>query len=104
MFRGPVIAAMYATITVDSEDAVRFWTAVSTGIGLTSIDEPAARLRQILQALIISGGHQTSGKKITVGEESVYRVCLHAWNRFRENGVFGTTLRPTSLKSRPKLK
>ena len=105
MFRGSVVAALYATFNVDKDDALRFWKAVATGVGFESEREPAARLRQMLQNLHVHGGQQVrSGnqrKKPSVGQESMYRACLHAWNKFRQHGAFEQVLRPLALKSRP---
>jgi len=104
MFRGPVVAALYATFTIDDEDAQTFWQAVATGVGFESETEPAARLRQTLVNTTIHGGHLHRGSKVRLGAEEVYRACLHAWNRYREGATFQQALRPTMLKSRPKVK
>ena len=101
MFRGPVVAALYATFSVDKVDAERFWKAVATGVGFESENEPAARLRQTLKNANLGGGVLQSGPKARIGQEDMYRVCLHAWNRYRNDGSFRATLRPTVLKSRP---
>ncbi len=105
MFRGPVIAALYATFSVDAEDALVFWKAVATGVGFESENEPAARLRQMLQNLHVHGGQavrtNSQKKKPSVGQEPMYRACVHAWNRYRQNGTFEQGLRPNVLKSRP---
>jgi hypothetical protein len=103
MFRGPVVAALYATFMVDEEDAEQFWRAVATGVGFESEAEPAARLRQMLKNISVGGGMTERGKN-RLSSEEVYRVCLHAWNRFREGATFQQALRPTVLKSRPKVK
>ena len=104
MFRGPVVAALYATFAVDHEDAVRFWQAVATGVGFENESEPAARLRQMLKNVIIGGSMTLKGSKNLIGSENVYRACLHAWNRYREGGNFGQALKPTVLASRPTVK
>lgn len=104
MFRGPVVAALYATFVVDEEDAEQFWRAVATGVGFESETEPAARLRQTLKSVTVGGGVFRSGPKTRIGQEDLYRACLHAWNRYRDGGSFQATLRPTVLKSRPKVK
>lgn len=104
MFRGPVVAALYATFSSDEENAELFWRAVATGVGFDSEEEPAARLRQMLMNISIGGGLQTRSEKARVGYEQVYRACLHAWNRFQDEGTFSQALRPTTLKSRPKVK
>ena len=103
MFRTPIVAALYATFSVDEEDAERFWRAVATGIGFESEAEPAARLRQTLKSIAIDGGMIQRGKTQLSSEEA-YRVCLHTWNRYREGGSFQMALRPTTLKSRPTVK
>ena len=104
MFRGPVVAALYATFMIDEEDAETFWRAVATGIGFESETEPAARLRQVLKNVAIGGGMSQRGSKGVLGGEDMYRACLHSWNRYREHGEFKAALRPTVLSSRPKLK
>jgi hypothetical protein len=104
VFRGPVVAAMYATFDKDPEDAARFWQAVATGIGFQNESEPAARLRQTLQHSTISGGNIRKGDKAVYGSEDLFRVCLGAWNRFREGDGFRRTLQPTAFKSRPVVK
>jgi len=104
MFRGPVVAAFYATFSVDAVDAERFWRAVATGVGFESEDEPAARLRQLLKNVNIGGGMHQRGSKGALGAEGMYRGCLHAWNRFRTAGEFKAALRPTVLASRPVVK
>lgn len=104
MFRGSVVAALYATFAVDQEDAEKFWQAVATGVGFESESEPAARLRQTLKSINISGGANLRGYKSVLNNEDVYRACLHAWNRYREGKNFHSPLRPTILKSRPVVK
>jgi len=104
MFRGPVVAALYATFAVDEEDAQQFWRAVATGVGFESESEPAARIRQTLINSTIHGGRAHRGAKVDMGAEDLYRGCLHAWNRYREGSSFQQSLRPTVLKSRPKVK
>jgi len=104
MFRSPVVAAFYATFSVDVADAERFWQAVATGVGFESEDEPAARLRQMLKSVNIGGGILQRGSKGAIGAENMYRACLHAWNRFRLGGEFKQSLRPTVLASRPAVK
>ncbi len=104
LFRGPVVGALYATFAIDSEDTERFWRAVATGVGIESEAEPAARLRQLLQNSSLGGGSIFRGTKPLMGAEEAYRVCLHAWNRFRAGDIFKGTLRPTKLKSRPEVK
>lgn len=105
MFRGPVVAALYATFSLDPVDAAKFWQAVATGVGFESETEPAARLRQMLQNMQVHGGHVASvgsgKKKPTIGHEPMYRACVHAWNKFRQGGSFEQGLRPHALKSRP---
>ncbi len=103
MFRGTVVAALYATFAVDEEDAGQFWHAVATGVGFESETEPAARLRQTLKNISVGGGMSERGKN-RLSSEEVYRMCLHVWNRYRDSGSFQTALRPTTLKSRPKVK
>jgi hypothetical protein len=104
VFRGPVVAAMYATFDKDSEDAAKFWRAVATGVGFQNESEPAARLRQTLQHSTISGGNIRKGDKAVYGSEDLFRVCLGAWNRFRDGASFGMALQPTKFKSRPVVK
>lgn len=104
MFRGPVVAAMYATFSVDQEDAKRFWHAVATGVGFESKNEPASRLRQLLKDAKISGGVYQQSLKRTLGAEDLYRSCLYSWNGFRAHRIFKATLRPTTIQSRPVVK
>ncbi|MEX0917855.1 MAG: hypothetical protein WDZ93_01745 [Candidatus Paceibacterota bacterium] len=104
MFRGPVVAALYATFAVDGSDAERFWRAVATGVGFESETEPAARLRQMLTNVSIQGSQPVfRGPKSQLGSEEMYRACLHAWNRYRERDSFQQALRPTVLKRRPEV-
>ena len=104
MFRGPVVAALYATFAVDQEDAERFWQAVATGVGFESENEPASRLRQLLKDTKIAGGVYQQSLKRTLGAEDLYRVCLYSWNGFRGHRIFKAALRPTTIQSRPVVK
>ena len=104
MFRGPVVAALYATFVVDQDDAERFWQAVATGVGFESENEPASRLRQLLKDAKISGGVYQQSLKRTLGAEDLYRACLYAWNGFRGHRTFKATLRPTTIQTRPVVK
>jgi len=97
MFRAPVMAAMYETYEVDEGDAEVFWVAVTTGLGLTDENEPAARLRAALQEnTILSRG----GRK-AISRDQMYRVCIQAWNMFRANDVFTRKISPSTAKKRP---
>lgn len=104
MFRGPVVAALYATFDVDADAAYRFWYMVATGLDIPTLTDPAGRLRQLLMTVNLAGGVKIRGAKSLIGAEYLYRACLQAWNRFRDGKDFGQVLRPTVLTSRPAVK
>jgi len=103
MFRGSVVAALYATFEKDAEAAQTFWNSVARGVGYDSENAPASRLNALLRNTIISGGHISRGQKIAVGAEQLYRSCLLAWNKHREGEEMGQYMRPAAYKYRHKV-
>jgi len=85
VFRGPVVGAMFATFDRAPQIALKFWTPVSEGTGITKKSDPRLKLRTLLmQASVDSSGGGNPDIK-NVSQELMYRMCIMAWNAFREN-------------------
>lgn len=100
MMRAPVIAAMFATFQKVPRIAEEFWGVVSTGVGIQSENDPRHRLRNHL--MVFTVGNNSPGKKSQSAEE-MYRVCLSAWNAFRDQKEV-KFFKPSVMVKRPKAK
>lgn len=85
LMRVGVIAAMIATRRANKELADSFWRVVSDGIGITSKDSPAWRLRE---KLIHS---EWASRNTRNGHFVAYSICITWWNCLvtgeKRNGV-----------------
>ena len=97
--RLPVIAAMLATFDKVPTVAPEFWTKVANGLDLSDKNDPRYRLRQFL------GEHSLSTSRISdrtpIDIESMYRVCILCWNKWRKNESMQTAPRTTKERVRP---
>ena len=106
VFRSPTIGAMFATFGADKEASNEFWQAVCSGAGFTSAHDPRLRLRdELLNSNIAVGGRggALKGGKKNVDQEYMLRICLMAWNAFREDREVHV-LRPNRSAHRPVVK
>jgi len=84
IFRGPVVAALFATFHKAPQIAPKFWMPVCDGTGMEKRTDPRLKLRTtLLQAAVGFGGGATSEKK-RVSQEEMFRLCIAAWNAFRQ--------------------
>lgn len=73
MIRVGVIAAIIQTLRKDNKKAITFWTLISDGIGFTSKQDPAYRLREdLLDGLPTIGGSNR--------HKAFYCLCISWWN------------------------
>lgn len=93
--RGPVFAAMLATFDKDMRAGQEFWTAVATGLGLTEESDPRYRLRATLEHTVLHASRHAKRARV-VDEETLYKICLHAWNKWRTGGSCPGVLRAPS--------
>lgn len=84
MFRSPVVAAMFATFDKAPQIAVEFWQPVSDGTGLTMRGDARLKLRNELMQTAVGLGTGARSDKERVTQEFMYRICIAAWNAFRE--------------------
>lgn len=81
MRRGAVVAAMFETFTKVYQPSVDFWTAVRSGIGFDSADDPRLRLRNFL--MTVKMGADAKQRTVKLDGETIYRICINAFNRWR---------------------
>lgn len=82
MWRGPVVAAMFATMSRAPSQFDGFWGAVRDGVGMEDKDDPRLRLRNELMATSLMPEGRSPGK--SVSREKMYRQCIHCWNSWRK--------------------
>ncbi|OHA58085.1 MAG: hypothetical protein A2571_03535 [Candidatus Vogelbacteria bacterium RIFOXYD1_FULL_44_32] len=84
MFRSPVIAAMFAIFNKSPQVAVKFWQPIADGTGIDKKGDPRLKLRnELMRTAVDSGGGSRSDKK-RVSQEYMFRLCINAWNAYRE--------------------
>lgn len=103
--RIPVVAAMFATFHKSAKIAPEFWKPVLDGLGLTSQTDARWKLRTLLQEMAGVGHVRGSSRKarrdrIGIDAESVYRICVSSWNKWRK-GEEVKVLIPTGSRVRP---
>lgn len=83
--RAATMAAMLASFEKAPNVAADFWRSVRDGVGLADKEDPRLVLRNWLMTVNMSGSHSAilSSQAKTVGQEEMYRACIHAWNAFR---------------------
>lgn len=84
MFRSPVVAAMFATFERAPQIAREFWSPVADGTGMTQKGDPRLKLRNELLQTVVGLGVGALSEKRKVTQEHMYRLCLAAWNAYRE--------------------
>lgn len=99
--RAAVVGAMFATFEKSKKAAEEFWVPTVTGIGLNTKTDPRYRLREFMQE---HGHHAALRGKENVSAEQAYRVCLFAWNHWRNNAAVQLLKRPDTSCERPKVK
>lgn len=85
MKRAAVMAAMLATCEKAPQIATEFWRTIRDGLGMQDREDPRLVLRNWLLTSSMSGADGAMGKSKVVGNEEMYRACIHAWNAFRAN-------------------
>jgi hypothetical protein len=92
----PTQAAMLDTFSTDASAAVGFWGGVAEGVNLNR-DCGRWHLREYLIDTALRRKNAGTIKKV-VEDESVYRTCVTAWNRWRR-GEKVASLRPTARRT-----
>jgi len=95
--RFPVISAMFSTFDKVPTVAAEFWNPVGSGIGLERKTDPRLKLRDMLMQASLKA---TQGGKDYVPPETMYRMCVQAWNRWRK-GESVQVLRTTKDRQKP---
>ena len=90
--RSPVMAAMVGSFDKVATKAPEFWQPVADGLGLNKSD-PRYRLREYLQKTVL---HASRGsQRDPVDAETMYRVCVNCWNKWRQGKLMQMTPRST---------
>lgn len=79
--RSSVLGAMFSTFESSEAKSNEFWTPVCDGVGLMARTDARWALRNYLTTHSMS----SVGGSETVGPETMYRVCINAWNHWRRN-------------------
>ena len=98
MRKAPVMAAMLATYDKLPSRAHEFWEPVATGLGFTSKSDARYRLRDLLQT---SGLRSDTQTRNGVDAESMYRLCILAWDKWRTDAPV-EILRTPKTRTKPK--
>ena len=85
VFRGPVVGAMFATFNKAPQIAKDFWAPVADGTGIEKKNDPRLRLRNELMKAAVGVGVGAASSKKKVSQEFMLRLCLVAWNAYRED-------------------
>ena len=100
MRRTPVIAAMLATFDKVCTIAPEFWEPVATGLKLSNKTDPRYQLNQWLSSVTLN---QTRGSdRKPTDDETMYRICLNCWNKWRDGQKMLTAPRATESRVSPK--
>lgn len=83
VWRGPVFGAMFGTFSKNVEKSIEFWTAVATGVGIDSMNDPRGRLRTLLMQSAVACGAGSRGTRKTFSQEDMLRLCIYCWNQWR---------------------
>lgn len=83
--RAAVMGAMLATCEKAPQIAVEFWRTIRDGLGLVDKEDPRLVLRNWLLTASLVGSEGVVGNAKVVGQEEMYRACIHAWNAYRTN-------------------
>lgn len=100
MRRSSVVGGMFSTFDKGLKVATEFWTPVVTGLELDEKTDPRYRLRAFME----SHGHTAARGKEHVGAEQAFRICLIAWNHWREGNEVQKFYIPRTDLDRPKVK
>lgn len=99
--RRAVIAALFATFDkAGAKTGAEFWDPVANGLGLTAKDDPRYALRTFMDTHTLSSSRsrRTAG---TYGSEDTYRICILAWNKWRQGHKQKTGLKTTDKRHKP---
>lgn len=91
--RAAAIGAMFATYNASPAKAKEFWDAIIDGLGFTGKTDA----RYLLRKFMDTHGHHISEGSTAVTQEEMYRICVQAWNRWR-NGEEVSALRSTDKR------
>ena len=97
--RAPVFAALFATYDKIPSRAEEFWQPVADGLNINEVTDPRYRLREFLKASSLAS---SGGNKTVVNQESMYRVCINCWNKWRDGEAMKTTPRATDRRFKPR--
>ncbi len=79
--RAAVTAAMLATFEKSVQASIQFWEPVCSGLQLNEKTDPRHQLRNWL----FTHGHTATIKGMEkVNQETMFRVCINMWNRWRK--------------------
>ena len=103
IYRGPVIAAMFATFQKAPQIAAKFWEPIGDGVGFDNRNDPRLKLRTFLMEVSVGMGAGALSDKKKVSQEYMLRCCLVAWRAHRENRTL-QLLKATEKGKRPSVK
>lgn len=94
--RSPVVAAMFSTFAANPEKSQEFWSPVFSGLGLEIKGDPRYQLRKFMET------HRQSIKSemMPVSAEDSYRICILAWNKWRNGDICQSGLRSTDKRQK----
>lgn len=106
MRRAAICAAILATSNKAVQPSMEFFDTISSGLGITKKTDARKTLREWLMTSSLSSGAgmtmkgNGTGKGLRptrlVGTEDVYRVCLSAWNAWRQGKPYTVVRLPNS--------
>lgn len=101
LFRGPVVAAMFATFSKNRAESTQFWRAIRDGSDMQAGDV-RLKLRNLLMRTSLVGSGTRKGHVGISGSEGMYRACLYTWNATR-TGRQLQAIRTSTSGPRPKV-
>lgn len=84
MARTPVVAAMIGSYLASPKGFKDFWTPIRDGVGLVDLNDPRLRLRNDLMSNAVGSANKMRKADKSIGAEAMFRMCILAWNAFRE--------------------
>lgn len=103
IFRASVVAALFATFHKAPQIANDFWRPVSEGTGMKDKGDPRLKLRNELMRTAVDSGSGSRSDKKCVTAEQMYRLCINAWNAYRDGRNLSILKAPETGK-RPRVK
>ena len=97
--RMAVIAAMFATYSKVPTLAKGFWQPVADGIDLGAKEDPRYKLRALLQEVVVNAAGRSNQRAVSA--EELYRMCILAWSKWRNDEECRMALRSTKRRVAP---